>query len=136
MWFRDALADTEQINNLSTGEADLAANAAVAKEKAAEEVRHQIAEQLGDAFDNLVMAATAKNDTINQLTKSIGQLTATNTTQNKRIEELLVENESLKEQIRKISQGHRNSNCNQNRGNGNTNGGGNSNSSGRGNGNK
>ena len=43
-WFRDALADTEQINQLSTGEAGLMANAAVAKDKAAEEVCQQIAE--------------------------------------------------------------------------------------------
>ena len=50
----------------------------------------------------------AKNDTIEQLTKSISKLTTTNATQTKHIEELLVENKSLIVRIGKISQGRRN----------------------------
>ena len=69
------------------------------------------------------MAATVKNDTIDQLTKSIGQLTTANATLTKRIDELIVDNESLKEKIRKMSQGRRNTGRNQNRRNNNNDGG-------------
>ena len=42
-------------------------------------------DQLGDAFDNLAMAATAKNDTIDNLVNSVSELTATNAKQNEQI---------------------------------------------------
>ena len=42
-------------------------------------------DQLGDAFDNLAMAATAKNDTIDNLVKSVSELTTINTKQNEQI---------------------------------------------------
>jgi len=45
-------------------------------------VREEMQDQLGDAFDNLAMAVTAKNNTIDNLGKSVSELTATNAKQN------------------------------------------------------
>ena len=41
-------------------------------------MREEIAEKLGESFDTLAMAATAKNDTIESLVKTISELTTTN----------------------------------------------------------
>lgn len=62
-------------------------------------VHQEIAEQLGEAFDNLALAATTKNDTIDKLANSIAKLTATNTSLTKRIEELEELNKALKQQL-------------------------------------
>ena len=40
-------------------------------------MREEIAEKLGESFDTLAMAATAKNDTIESLVKMISDLTST-----------------------------------------------------------
>ena len=81
LWFCRALKDMETINKLPTGEAGLTANAVVKQKSAAEEtVREEIQDQLGDTFDNLPLAATAKNDTINKLVNTVAELTATNAT--------------------------------------------------------
>ena len=86
IWFRKALGDAEDINKLTTGEAGLTANSVIKKTAATEEkVREEIQDQLGDAFDNLAMAATAKNDTIDNLVRSVSQLTATNAKQSEQI---------------------------------------------------
>ena len=62
--FRVALSDVKKLSKLSTGEAGLTANSAVAIKSTEQQVREEIAEQLGDSFDTLAMAAMAKNDTI------------------------------------------------------------------------
>ena len=81
LWFCRALKDMETINQLTTGEAGLTVNAVVKQKSAAEEtVREEIQYQLGDAFDNLALAATAKNDTIDKLVNTVAKLTATNAT--------------------------------------------------------
>ena len=85
-FFRKALGDAEEINKLTTGEAGLTANSVVKKREATEEkVREEMQEQLGEAFDSLAMAATAKNETIDNLVASVAALTATNAKQNTQI---------------------------------------------------
>ncbi len=46
---------------------------------------------MGDSFDNLAMAATAKNNTIDNLVKCLSQLTATNAKQSEQIIKLTEE---------------------------------------------
>ena len=92
-WFRKALREKEDINKLTTGEAGLTANSVV-KTKAAERVREEIQDQLGDAFDNLAMAATSKNETIEKMVDTIKELTETNAI--------------LTEQLKKALTAHRN----------------------------
>ena len=85
-FFRKALGDAEEINKLTTGEAGLTANSVIKKREATEEkVREEMQEQLGEAFDSLAMAATAKNETIDNLVASVAALTATNAKQNTQI---------------------------------------------------
>ena len=43
-------------------------------------MREEITDQLGDAFDNLAMAAVAKNETMEQLVKAMADLTTSNQT--------------------------------------------------------
>ena len=77
-YFRAALSDVEELSNLTTGEAGLTANAAVAIKSTEQQVRKDIAEQLRESFDTLAMAAIAKNDTIESLVKTISELTSAN----------------------------------------------------------
>ena len=77
-YFRAALSDVEELSKLTTGKAGLTANAAVANKSTEQQVREEIAEKLGESFDTLAMAATAKNDTIESLVKTISELTTTN----------------------------------------------------------
>ena len=76
-WFRRALQEKKDINKLTTGEEGLTANLAV-KKKASEQVREEIQDHLGDAFDNLAMAATSKNETVKKMVDMIKELTETN----------------------------------------------------------
>jgi len=76
-WSRKALREKEDINKLTTGEAGLTAKSVV-KKKAAEQVREEIQDQLGDALDNLAMAATSKNEIIKKMVDTIKELTETN----------------------------------------------------------
>ena len=73
-----AISDVEELNKLTTGEAGLTANAAVADKSINKKVCEEMAEKLGESFDTLAMAATAKNDTIESLIKTIIELTSTN----------------------------------------------------------
>ena len=70
-YFRAAISDVEELNKLTTGEASLTANATVANKSTKQKVREEMVEKLGDSFDTLAMAATAKNDTIEILMKTI-----------------------------------------------------------------
>ena len=64
IWFQKALEDVEAINKLTTREAGLTANAVIKNQHIEDKVRDEIQDKLGDAFDNIAMAATAKIDTI------------------------------------------------------------------------
>ena len=48
----------------------------------------EIAEQLGESFDSLTVAATAKADTIDRLNQTIAELTKTNTQLSNEVKEL------------------------------------------------
>ena len=77
-YFCAALRDFEELSKLTTGEAGLTENAAVANKSTEQQVREEIAEKLGESFDTLAMATTAKNDTIEILVKTIREPTTTN----------------------------------------------------------
>ena len=77
-YFRAALSDVEELSKITTGKAGLTTNAAVANKSTKQQVREDITEKLGESFDTLAMAATAKNDTIESLVKTISELTTTN----------------------------------------------------------
>ena len=77
-YFRAAISNVEELNKLTTGEASLIANAVVANKSTEQQVRKEMAEKLGESFDTLAMAATAKNETIEILIKTISKLTSTN----------------------------------------------------------
>ena len=75
--FRDALANVEGIQKLTTASGGMYANNIHIK-TIEDKVCNEITVQLGESFDNLAMAATAKADTIDRLSKTIADLTATN----------------------------------------------------------
>ena len=75
-YYRAAISDVEEPNKLTTGEAGLTANAVVADKNTEQQVREEMAEKLGESFDTLAMAATAKNDTIKILIKTISKITS------------------------------------------------------------
>ena len=76
-FFRTALKEAGKITKL-TGDGDFSANALVTDTQDA--VRNEMAEQMGEAFDNLAMAATAKQETIESMVKTIADLSAANAT--------------------------------------------------------
>ena len=59
-YFRAVISDVDELNKLTTGEAGLTENAAVADKSTEQQVREEMAEKLGESFDTLDMAATAK----------------------------------------------------------------------------
>ena len=66
-----AISNVGELSKLTTGEAGLTANSAVTNKSIEQQVREEITEKLGESFDTLDMAATAKNDTIESLVKTI-----------------------------------------------------------------
>ena len=77
-YFRAAISDVKELNKLATGKAGLTANAVVADKNTEQQVREDMAEKLREPFETLEMAATAKNDTIKRLIKTISELTSNN----------------------------------------------------------
>ena len=77
-YFRAAISNIKELSKLTTGKSGLTANATVADKSTEQQVREYIAEKLGESFDTLAMAATAKNDTIESLVKTISEITKTN----------------------------------------------------------
>ena len=102
-FFRKALKEAGVITTLS-GDGDFSANALVTNTQ--EAVRTEMVEQMGEAFDNLAMAATVKQETMDSMIKTIADLTAANTT-------LTKANLSLTQQLQKCqstgNKGNRNS---------------------------
>ena len=77
-YLRSALNNVEDINKLTTSEAVLTAKAAIKQQDAKQKVRKEMADKLGESFENLEMVATVKNETIELLAKSISELTSSN----------------------------------------------------------
>ena len=77
IWFRDALNNVEAIYKLTAVEAGLTANAAVGRSNSESLIRQEIQQDFGESFETLPMAVMAKNETLDSLTRSISDLTAT-----------------------------------------------------------
>ena len=105
-FFRKAIKEAEKINKL-TGDGDFSANALVTNTQ--ETVRNEMVEQMGEAFDNLALAATFKNDKLDSMVKAIAELTAANAT-------LTKANYSLTQQLAKCQIGNTTRNTNRNDG--------------------
>ena len=78
IWFCDALNNVDSINKLNAGKAGLTANAVVGRSNSESLIRQEMQPDLGESFDTLAMAAVAKNETFDSLTRSISDLTAAN----------------------------------------------------------
>ena len=76
-FFRTAIKEAGVIGKLQ-GDNDFQANSITKKNKTTDNVRDEMVEQMGEAFDNLAMAVTAKNDTIESMVKSISDLITAN----------------------------------------------------------
>ena len=107
-FFRTAIKEAGVIGKLQ-GDNDFQANSITKKNKTTDNVRDEMVEQMGEAFDNLAMAATAKNDTIESMVKSISDLTTAN-------KQLTAANQTLTQQLKVALEGN-------NRGNGGGSGG-------------
>ena len=77
-YFLVLVSDVEELKKLTTGEASLTANPVVGNKDMEQQVCEEMAEKLGESFFTLAMAATAKNDTIESLIKTIRKLTSNN----------------------------------------------------------
>ena len=62
-YFRAAISDVEELNKLTTGKAELTDNAVFTNKNTEQQVHEEMAEKLGESFDTLAMAATAKKTT-------------------------------------------------------------------------
>ena len=122
IFFRKAIKEAGKISKLA-GEEGLSANALTQNN-----VRNEMAEQMGEAFDNLALAATAKQATLESMVQTIAELTAANSA-------LTKTNASLTQQLQKCQtngsarsngggNGGRNSGSNSGGGNGGGNNGG------------
>ena len=75
IFFRLAIKEAGNITKLA-GESDFSANSLTQLQKETQDtVREKMVEQMGEAFDNLAMAAIAKQDTMESMVKSIADLT-------------------------------------------------------------
>ena len=94
IFFRQAIKEAGNITKLA-GEKDFSANAAEQMQQQTQDaVREEMVNQMGEAFDNLALAATAKQDTIDSMIKSIADLTDANA-------RLTKANETLTQQLKK-----------------------------------
>ena len=94
IFFRLALKEAGNITKLA-GESDFSANSLTQLKKNTQDaVREEMVDQMGEAFDNLAMAATAKQDTLDSMVKSIADLTDANA-------RLTKANQTLTQQLQK-----------------------------------
>ena len=84
-YFRDLIEDMDDENKAMGTEVEHQANAVITTSQAEQKARDDIAEKMSGSFEALACAAVAKSDmldnhttTINSLTNTVGQLTATN----------------------------------------------------------
>ena len=98
--FRKALKENMKLAKLSGDDGRYKANAAVDRDEVKKEVKEDIGDKLGDAFDSLAMAATAKSDTMDMMAKSIAELTES-------VANLTKANRELTEQLKKATAGKR-----------------------------
>ena len=98
IFFRLAIKEAGNITKLA-GESDFSANSLTQLKKNTQNaVREEMVEQMGEAFDNLAMAATAKQDTLDSMAKSIADLTDANA-------RLTKANQTLTQQLQKALAG-------------------------------
>ena len=94
IYFRLAIKEAGNITKLS-GEKDFTANSLTQqKSNTQEAVREEMINQMSEAFDNLAMAATAKQETMESMIKSIADLTDANA-------RLTKANQTLTQQLQK-----------------------------------
>ena len=73
-----AFGDVEDINKLTAGESGLTANNVINKQSTEKKVQNEIAKKLGESFDNITMAVTAKSKTLNLMAQSISKKRSSN----------------------------------------------------------
>ena len=89
-----AIKEAGNITKLA-GEKDFSANSITKiKNETQEAVRVEMVEQMGEAFDNLAMAATAKQTTMDSMVKSMADLTDANA-------RLVKANQTITQQLQK-----------------------------------
>ena len=94
VFFRQAIKEAGNIAKLS-GDPEFSANAiGQLHQNTQDTVHEEMVNQMGEAFDNLAMAATAKQDMMDAMVKSIADLTDTNV-------RLTKANETLTQQLKK-----------------------------------
>ena len=100
--FRAALKENTKLSKLNGEDSRFKANAvAKSPRQVEEEVKEDITDKLGDAFDSLAMAATAKQETMDMMARSISELTES-------IAQLTKTNKELTEQLKKANAKGRN----------------------------
>ena len=77
-YFRVALGYVEDINKLTTGESGITANNVSNIQSTEQKFQDEMAEKLGEYFDNIAMSSAAKSETINVMSQSISKLTSSN----------------------------------------------------------
>ena len=81
-WFRDALAENEDIEKATVEDAGIYANTATRQKNSEasveQKVREEKAEKLGESFETLACAATVKSETMDSHAKIIATLSSTN----------------------------------------------------------
>ena len=98
------------INKLTAGEAGLTANSAVGRSNYESLICQEMQRDLGESFNTLAMAAVAKNETFDLLTKSISDLTAANANLTSSNAELSTAVKKLKNQLEAALKGRDSSN--------------------------
>ena len=98
IFFRQAIKEAGNITKLA-GESEFSANSLTQmKQNTQNAVREEMVDQMGEAFDNLAMAATAKQNTLDSMAKSIADLTDANS-------RLTKANQTLTQQLQKALAG-------------------------------
>ena len=82
LWFRDALAENEDIEKATGEDAGIYANAATRHKNqdssADQRAREEVAAKLGESFETLACAATVKAETMDRQDVIIATLSTTN----------------------------------------------------------
>ena len=95
-WYREALSKLKSINEESGLQTAFSANNMTLRTEAEEQAKAEISKKLGESFDALAMAATAKTEIHDSQAGAIATLTATNAT-------LVTTNAALTAEIKKLT---------------------------------